>query len=201
MTYDFTLHPSLAEPNDALSAFIESDDSPHSLNYDADLGVYRGDDFALAVCEPGGTVYGATPKFAKEAKGAADRAYLREVLPYPSGGTFGDADRPRIYTDLRWRSTSGMSRSIGVLIPYQDERTGALGIRNISRVAARILGWKLDDDREAVRVGGAGMDMGFHLVYELSRQVYKADWSCTNAKALEAAHNGDPGYVVQHEWL
>lgn len=37
MAYDFTLHPSLAEPSDALSAFIESDDYTASTWYEIRL--------------------------------------------------------------------------------------------------------------------------------------------------------------------
>jgi hypothetical protein len=38
-------------------------------------------------------------------------------------------------------------------------------------------------DRNGIRVGGCGMDMGFHLVYTLSRALF------------------DDGYYVKHEWL
>ena len=36
---------------------------------------------------------------------------------------------------------------------------------------------------KVVGVGGCGMDMGFHLVYTLSRELF------------------DDGYYVKHEWL
>lgn len=86
-----------------------------------------------------------------------------------------------VHTILTHVSTSGMSRHIAVLAP--DERGGI--IRNVSPDAARVLGWKFDRDAytAAVTVSGAGMDMGFHLVYSLSRALH-----------------GD-GYALSHRWL
>jgi hypothetical protein len=39
----------------------------------------------------------------------------------------------------------------------------------------------------AIRVGGAGMDMGFHVVYSLSSVLFK--------------DRDDAGYVLSHRWI
>jgi len=94
---------------------------------------------------------------------------------------FAQQDRPTVWTSLKHVSSSGMSRDITLLTSYEDRilditwyashamQTGSLKERNGSRV---------------IRVGGAGMDMGFHLVYSLSYALYKGE-----------------GYTLRHEWI
>jgi hypothetical protein len=58
------------------------------------------------------------------------------------------------------------------------------------RVAA-ILGETMAHD--AVRVGGAGMDMGFHLVYSLSSRLYPDGFECVGEECPSNDHgNGEP---------
>lgn len=80
---------------------------------------------------------------------------------------------------LRHVSRSGMSRVIQ-LVKFDSEsgRVLALGWN-----AALALDWRYDREREGVKVGGAGMDMGFHLVYSLSQVLF-----------------GD-GYALKHHWI
>lgn len=65
-----------------------------------------------------------------------------------------------------------MTRDID-LLKMADDREG---FRWLSYRAAAILGNTMGHD--AVRVGGAGMDMGFHLVYTLSRTLYPDGFDC-----------------------
>jgi len=84
-----------------------------------------------------------------------------------------------IYTILRHVSRSGMSRSIG-LVSFRDRKFPM----HPNWAAACLLGWSVDrNGRDGVRVDGCGMDMGFHLVYELSGALF-----------------GD-GYALKQEWL
>ncbi len=83
--------------------------------------------------------------------------YLRECLP--EGST--------AWTLLRNVASSGMSRRISVFAIVAGEP------RNLSMMAARVLGWPTDWDEGSVRVSGCGMDMGFHLVESLSRALYQ----------------------------
>lgn len=96
----------------------------------------------------------------------------------------GDA-YPKIHTINRRVSSSGMTRDIS-LIYVKD---GA--IYNLTYSAALALGWPLSEKsgHRAIKVSGCGMDMGFHLVYTLSRVLYR--------DTVE----GDAGYKLQQAWL
>lgn len=86
-------------------------------------------------------------------------------------------------------SRSGMSRSIRALVPLQ-RADGSLTIADVSYMAADVLGWKVDERHGGVKIGGCGMDMGFHLVYTLSRKLYGAQDGA-----------GDAGYILKQSWL
>ena len=87
-----------------------------------------------------------------------------------------------VYTVLRHTSRSGMSRLID-LYAFRTDDAGKLFKVYLSYNAATVLGWKYDDGKHAMKVGGCGMDMGFHAVYTLSRALF-----------------GD-GYALNHEWI
>jgi hypothetical protein len=70
-----------------------------------------------------------------------------------------------VYTTLRHVSRSGMSRDIDLHIIEDNEP------RWISGMAATACDWRRNKDG-AVKVGGCGMDMGFHLVEGLSCTLY-----------------------------
>jgi hypothetical protein len=75
-----------------------------------------------------------------------------------------------VNTVLRHVSRSGMSRSISVLDKDNSD---------ISYLVARALGNTVDQKNGGVKVGGCGMDMGFHLVYELSYVLFPNGFGCT----------------------
>lgn len=62
------------------------------------------------------------------------------------------------------------------------------------------LDWSRDDKTGGVRVGGCGMDMGFHLVYQLGSVLWPK-----GTKKPHGKRNGEPdysgGYALKHEWL
>jgi hypothetical protein len=91
----------------------------------------------------------------------------------------------RVYTLVRHISASGMSRDISLFVAINGE------IMDITYYAAHAIGWRLVErnGRRAIRVQGAGMDMGFHTVYTLARVLYRG------------AVEGDAGYSLRHEWL
>jgi len=84
---------------------------------------------------------------------------------------------------LRHVSRSGMSRSIGVIGP-DDE--------NVSGLVAIALDWPRDHKNGGIKVTGCGMDMGFHLVYVLSSVLHKNN---------PARGDNDGGYSIKHRWL
>lgn len=67
---------------------------------------------------------------------------------------------------LRHVSSSGMTRVIQ-LVAFVDGEPRYLGYN-----AAIVLGMTYDRKREGVKVQGCGMDMGFHLVYNLGRVLF-----------------------------
>lgn len=101
-----------------------------------------------------------------------------------------------VHTILRHVSKSGMSRDISLVILTPD------GPRDITALAADAMGRKLSGycDFPAIRVGGTGMDMGYHLVYSLARALYPDGHLCTGARDCPSNdHSNDYGRLA-HEW-
>lgn len=96
-----------------------------------------------------------------------------------------------VYTVLRHVSKSGMARDISLILLGKD------GPWDFSGWAAKALGltWQRDGNG-GIRVGGCGMDMGFHLVYELSSALWSNGHGCTGEGCLSNDHhNGDRDYT------
>ena len=102
--------------------------------------------------------------------------------------TYGDT----VYTVLRSISSSGMSRTISLKVAKDRQ------ILDLTYYASVVLGWKLVEvnGSRALRVGGAGMDMGFHTVYTLSRVLFKSPAAQYNSQS-----DPDAGYVLNQAWL
>lgn len=71
-----------------------------------------------------------------------------------------------VYTVLRHVSRSGMSRNIDVYVMEGNEP------RRITWSVAKAADLTYDRKAEAIKIGGCGIDMGFHIVYNLSRSLY-----------------------------
>jgi len=120
-----------------------------------------------------------TATLSKAAQARQDRDYAREQLltHYVSEGS-------RVHTILRHVSSSGMSRDISLVVADREGR-----ISDITYYAADALGSRLVErnGNRAIRVNGCGMDMGFHLVYNLSSVLF---------------HGQDrAGYILKQEWI
>lgn len=108
-----------------------------------------------------------------------------------------------VYTVLRHRSRSGMFRRIDLYKLHKGEP------QYLSGHAARVLGYRMSDKagQEGIPVGGCGMDMGFHLVYNLSRALFGPDYYTgrprkgTKAARVAEAAKTDAGYALNHRWL
>lgn len=93
----------------------------------------------------------------------------------------------RVYTILRHVSASGMSRDISIVVFPEGSKYPI----HPNHSAAKAMGWRLvtRNGSDCIRVGGCGMDMGFHLVYSLSMALYGKDengkFSEAGARALE----------------
>jgi hypothetical protein len=87
-----------------------------------------------------------------------------------------------IYTKVEAVSTSGMSRRISLFIVFDGR------IVNITSDVGTLTSYK-KSDKGGLVVHGAGMDMGFRLIYSLSSIMFNG------------TVEGDAGYVLKHEWL
>ena len=94
-------------------------------------------------------------------------------------------NKKEAYTILSHVSASGMSRCIKVIALYKGRPL------NLSWHVAKALDYKLSPTHGGVKVSGCGMDMGFNLVYILSRALY----------ARTSKTRADGGYKLQHNWL
>lgn len=99
---------------------------------------------------------------------------LRKMLP--PGST--------VYTVLRQVSRSGMSRRIDVyaMDPHGDEP------RYLTGLVSQATGFSFPRKGDGLRVGGCGMDMGFHVVYELSHVLYADGYACLGSNCPAPAH-------------
>lgn len=88
-----------------------------------------------------------------------------------------------VYTILRSVSRSGMSRVID-LVSIKDGDTFHLGF-----LAAKAMDDKYDREREGIKVGGCGMDMGFHIVYNLARTLFRDQYVCTGEDCTANDHS------------
>lgn len=113
-----------------------------------------------------------------------------------------------VYTKTVSVSRSGMSRLIDVYIMRENAP------RCISRTVSDAVGWGYGK-HGGVRVSGCGMDMGFHLVYTLSRALFPQGFDClgercpsndhSNARFYRGqevpTHHKEGGYALCHHWL
>jgi len=147
----------------------------------------------------------ATRKQQEAAAKAADT--LRE--------TYGLQPGSMVWTLVRHVSRSGMSRDISVYLasPWDE------GVENVSRLVAEATGYRYNRDNEAVRVGGVGMDMGFAIVYDLSRAIFRDGFLCSGeldcpandhvnergearkAGVRKGRKHSDPGYALSQRWM
>lgn len=130
----------------------------------------------------------ANPTKAQLAERDEARAKLRELVKP------GDT----VHTILRHVSRSGMQRSISVILAGGD------GPYDATWLVARALRMPIDPNHYGVKVGGCGMDMGFHLVYSLSYALWPEGHGCTGPGCPSNDHtNGDRDYTphpVREHW-
>lgn len=112
-----------------------------------------------------------------------------------------------IYTVLRSVSRSGMSRTIDLyIIDTSDNYGNGPRPRRISYLVAKACGFTYDNNRDALKVGGAGMDMGYHIVYSLGHVLYRDGFTHEEGKSYGRGghagyHDKDGGYSLRQEWM
>ncbi|MDE1868334.1 MAG: hypothetical protein KGI08_11590 [Thaumarchaeota archaeon] len=107
-----------------------------------------------------------------------------------------------VYCNLKHVSRSGMYRVINLFIIKDNQP------RSIDWLASQLLeGY--DNNHEGCKAGGCGMDMGFHLVYNLGYSLYPDGFDCIGVKCrgndhfngMKVNHHSDGGYAFRQEWL
>jgi len=95
-----------------------------------------------------------------------------------------------IYTVLRSVAPSGMSRTMSLKVAKNGK------IQDLTYYASVVLDYPLVEvnGSRALRVGGAGMDMGFHVVYSLARVLFRDKYE-GQPEAVDA------GYSLSQAWL
>jgi len=112
-----------------------------------------------------------------------------------------------LVTVLRHVSASGMSRDIDVYKFYYDRQNKRVQWLWLSYLAAKATGFRFNEKKEAVTIGGCGMDMGFHLVYSIGRTLFPKGGALkyspreTQEQRSGKTKETDGGYLVSHRWL
>lgn len=92
-----------------------------------------------------------------------------------------------VYTVLRSVSRSGMNRKIDVYALKCEN--GEVEKYWLSRLVSKATGETFDAKRDALSVSGCGMDMGFHVVYNLSRVLFRDGFKCCGKDCPANDHN------------
>ena len=99
-----------------------------------------------------------------------------------------------LHTIVRHVSRSGMMRHISVKhLKATDNPERPVNVSNYDYHIARVLDLPEAPNYQGVKIGGCGMDMGFHLVYSLSRALFKDE--------PKGESDRDHGYWINQEWL
>lgn len=97
---------------------------------------------------------------------------------------FASQERPTVWTILKHVSTSGMSRDLKCVTQYEGR---VVDVTWYVGKASGVATLKERNGQRVLRVHGAGMDMGFHVVYSLAYGLYP--------------ESSNRGYDISHEWL
>jgi hypothetical protein len=110
----------------------------------------------------------------------------------------GDA----LHTIQRHVSSSGMSRAISVVKVDKDGT-----IYRLDGLIARAGIFKWHRKFDGLEVGGAGMDMGFHVVYAVSRSLFPNGYKCSGHDGSKRAprcnsndHSNYRSWIEQGTW-
>jgi len=79
-----------------------------------------------------------------------------------------------VYVTIRQISESGLSRKMSFFKIETWQHDGSQSIRNITDYVAEITNHKVTGDkygRKTIKVVGAGMDMGYHIVEQISQKL------------------------------
>ena len=122
--------------------------------------------------------------------------------------TVGIKPGDTIFCNLKHVSRSGMYRCISLFVMRDNQPW------DISWNAATLLeGY--DERHNGCKAGGCGMDMGFHLVYNLSYNLFRGGFDCLGVGCPANDHSNKPyperiagsmkhkdsGYALRCKWM
>jgi hypothetical protein len=117
------------------------------------------------------------------------RAALLEILKPGS----------RVYTVCHHVARSGMMQVISLYVPLLDDK-GQPYIRRIDWLACKAAGFTYSEKHEGLRMGGYGMNMGFHAVYSLGQALWPE-----GTPEPHGMRNGKSdscgGYALKQSWI
>lgn len=96
-----------------------------------------------------------------------------------------------VYTIIRHVSRSGMQREISLKLLRRDGEVPYHLDGNVALALGDRIG-----KHDGVIVGGCGMDMGFHVVYNLSATLFHDGWKCIGKDCNSSEHQGQYVYGV-----
>lgn len=104
----------------------------------------------------------------------------------------------KVYCILRHVSRSGMSRNIDFYTIIDNE------IYYLTYWIGVVLDYPISNKSglsdNGLVVGGCGMDMGFSVVYNLSRKLFKDDDEFKEVQK-ETGYTKDAGYKIKYQWI
>ena len=126
-----------------------------------------------------------TATISKKEQKKLDYDYAKEQLL-----TYYVNEGDTVYTVLRSVAPSGMSRTMSLKVAKNGR------IQDLTYYASIVLDYPLVEvnGSRAIRVGGGGMDMGFHVVYSLARVLFREKYE-GQPEAVDA------GYSLDQAWL
>lgn len=119
-----------------------------------------------------------------------------------------------VYTVLKHVSRSGMSRKIDVYCILDGEPRWIAGY--VGKAIDNPQSRKDWERSQGLTVSGCGMDMGFHIVYNLSRVLFPDGFECVGDRCGSndhsnkyrkyenfkgQRHTGDGGYALKQRWI
>ena len=103
--------------------------------------------------------------------------------------------RYKVYCNLRRVSRDGMNRVISFHLAGEDGIIDITWHINKCLVDSKGKAWySIDKTDYGLRVGGCGMDMGFSVVYNLSKFLY-------GSKREEGQQDSTGPYKLDHVWI
>lgn len=96
----------------------------------------------------------------------------------------------RVYTALRFVSSTGMSRRIRTYVVTQKEGREP-DIWDCTYFVSEACGFRFNRDKGDLVIGGAGMDMGYHVVYTLGQVLFRDGFKCIGQGCPSNDHSND----------